>query len=804
MGVGIVILAAGEGTRMKSSLSKVLHPLCGQPMIKYVVDTARKINPEKIIMVVGHKADQVKDVVGSKVDFVVQERQLGTGHAVKVTENVLTDLKGDLLILNGDTPLITFITLKNLINLHNKNKSSITLLTTYFDNPYGYGRIVRNKNGLVEKIIEEKDATENEKQICEVNTGIYCFKKDKLFNSLKKIKANNRQKEYYLTDVVEILKNENQVISAFLTNNSDEVLGINSRIQLAEANGLMKKEINDYWMKEGVSIIDPQSTFIDKNVKIGRDTVIYPFCFLEGKTTIGKGCSVGPLAHLIDTKIGNNVKIQYAVVKECNIKGDNVIGPFCSLRPGTIMEKEAKAGTFVEIKNTRIKEKSKVPHLSYIGDAVIGKEVNVGAGTITCNYDGANKHKTIIEDGAFIGSDTMLIAPVKIGKKAITGAGSAIAKNVPAGSLGLERCEQKNISGYRERLTKKRKDYIFIFKCANISIDLNTSEVERETSMINVTKKRMMLFSGTSNLQLSSEIAGIFGLELGKVEISTFKNGEIYVRFLESVRGADVFVVQSICPPVNSNLMELLIMIDALKRASAKRISAVVPHYGYARQDKKTLSREPITAKLIADLFSTAGADRILTMDLHAGQIQGFFDIPVDHITAIPTLASYFAKKDLKDIVVVSPDVGRVKTAKKFADMVGGSLAILHKLRPAHNISETTRDIIGEVEGKNAIIIDDMIDTGGTILEGAEVLLSKGAKDIYACATHPILSGSAVERFKASPLREIVLTNTIPIPKEKLIDKFTVLSIAPLLTDAIRSVYEDESVSEKFGGDNQP
>lgn len=458
MGVGIVILAAGEGTRMKSGLSKVLHPLCGRPIIKHVVDVAKKINPEKIIMVVGHKADQVKDAVGSGIDFVVQERQLGTGHAVKVAEKALTDFKGDLLILSGDTPLVTFVTLKNLINLHNKNKSSATLLTTCLDNPYGYGRIVRNKNGLVEKIIEEKDATEYEKQIREVNTGIYCFEKDKLFSSLKKIKTNNKQKEYYLTDVIEILENENQVISAFLTNNSNEVLGINSRIQLAEAIGLMKKEINDYWMNEGVTIIDPQSTFIDKNVKIGRDTVIYPFCFLEGKTIVGKDCSVGPLAHLIDAKIGNNVKIQYTVARECDIEGDNNIGPFCSLRPGTILEKEAKAGTFVEIKNTRIKEKGKVPHLSYMGDAVVGREANVGAGTITCNYDGVSKHKTIIEDGAFIGSDTMLIAPVKIGKKAITGAGSAIAKDVPAGSLGLERCEQKNIDGYREKLTKKRKD----------------------------------------------------------------------------------------------------------------------------------------------------------------------------------------------------------------------------------------------------------------------------------------------------------------------------------------------------------
>jgi ribose-phosphate pyrophosphokinase len=315
-------------------------------------------------------------------------------------------------------------------------------------------------------------------------------------------------------------------------------------------------------------------------------------------------------------------------------------------------------------------------------------------------------------------------------------------------------------------------------------------------------KKRMMIFAGNSNPELGREIANYLGLPLGKMDLSYFSNGEIYVRYLESVRGADVFVVQSVSPPVNTHLMELLIMIDAAKRASAKRISAVIPHYGYSRQDHKAEPREPITARLVADLLTTAGTSRVLTMDLHSGQIQGFFNFPLDHLTAIPLLANYFLEKTIKNLVVVSPDVGRVKTAKKFADRLQGELAILHKGRPQKNVAQVMQ-VVGDVKDKNAIMIDDMIDTGGTLMEGLAALKAAGAKDVYACATHPILSGSAVERFKFSEFREIVVTNTIPIPPEKQIDKFMVLSIAPVFGQTIRNVYEEQSVSEIFGGDNQ-
>ncbi|MEW6189233.1 MAG: ribose-phosphate pyrophosphokinase [Actinomycetota bacterium] len=310
---------------------------------------------------------------------------------------------------------------------------------------------------------------------------------------------------------------------------------------------------------------------------------------------------------------------------------------------------------------------------------------------------------------------------------------------------------------------------------------------------------RLMVFSGSANLDLGQEIVRYIGIELGKIKLHRFSDGETYVRYLESVRGADVFVIQSLGNPVNENLMELLIMIDALKRASAERISAVIPYYGYARQDKKTLAREPITAKLVADLLSAAGIDRMISMDIHAGQTQGFFDVPVDHLTAVPILADYFQEKKLENLVVVSPDVGRVKTAKRYSDRLNADIAILHKTRPAHNVSETTH-VIGKVKGKVTLLIDDIIDTAGTMVGGAQTLKDHGATEIYACATHPVLSGSAVEKLEASPIKEVVVTNTIPVSRKKWIKKLKVLSIAPLFAKTIVNVHEDKSVSELLGG----
>ena len=314
--------------------------------------------------------------------------------------------------------------------------------------------------------------------------------------------------------------------------------------------------------------------------------------------------------------------------------------------------------------------------------------------------------------------------------------------------------------------------------------------------------KRMMVFSGTANRDLSEDIARHLGVELGNIKIAKFANGEIYVRYLESVRGADIFLVQTMCQPVNATLMELLIMIDAAKRASARCITAVIPHYGYARQDKKSAAREPITAKLVADLLTTAGVERVITMDLHQGQIQGFFNQPVNHLTALPILADYFEGLGLGDLAVVSPDVGRVKAAKKMADMLGAELAILHKGRPEHNVAEITH-VIGDVEGKNCILADDMIDTAGSVTEGARALIQKGAAKVWVAATHGIFSPPAYERIEAAPIEEVVVTNTLPVPEERQQGLIRVLSVAPLFARAIQNVYNDESVSELFDPDFQ-
>lgn len=457
MHLAVVVLAAGEGKRMKSSRPKVVHEICGQPLLKYVITEVKKLAPDRLIFVLGHQSEEVTSLVGCEGKVVIQSEQMGTAHAVGVAEPQLKDVEGTIMVTCGDAPLIQHETLRELMKTHKKAKAAATLLSAHLPNPTGYGRIIRKFGGVVNRIVEEKDATEEEKKICEINSGFYCFEKRELFAALNKINCLNAQGEFYLTDVIEILNKSGKKVAVSMAKDGTEISGVNSRKELAQAQQVMQARINERLMENGVTIIAPDLTFIGPQVEVGRDTVIYPFSIIEGKTKIGKECHLGPSVHLIDMDVGDRVKMENIVAEGSIIEDEVTLGPFCRLRSGTRVKKGAKIGSYVELKKSEVGEGSKVPHLSYIGDAIIGKDVNVGAGTITCNYDGVEKHQTIIEDGAFVGSDTMLVAPVKVGKNATIGAGSTINADVPEDSLALERTEQRIIKSW-SRKKRSRKN----------------------------------------------------------------------------------------------------------------------------------------------------------------------------------------------------------------------------------------------------------------------------------------------------------------------------------------------------------
>ncbi len=450
-----IILAAGKGTRMKSARPKVLHEVCGRPMLSYVVEAARAAGAEDIVLVINPEMTAVKDLFNDTVSYAYQEEQLGTGHAVRIAEGLVSQAAEEVLVLCGDTPLLAGNLLLDLIGVHRGSQAAATVLTAKLDDPTGYGRIIRSAAGTVERIIEEKDANPAEKAIVEVNTGSYCFDKKALFSALAQVGCNNAQGEYYLTDVLPIMQDKGQRVQAYLAPEPMLTQGINNRVQLAAAEAFLRAQIRERHMLAGVTIIDPASTFIDASVTIEPDTVNYPFSILDGNTIIEKNCIIGPSAQIKDSTIGAGAQVCYAVLQEAQVGPGADVGPFTYLRPGTVLAEKSKAGTFVEIKKSYIGPESKVPHLSYVGDATLGRHVNIGAGTITCNYDGVNKHPTVIEDGVFIGSNTNLVAPVTIGRGAYTGAGSTITKDVPTDALGLERAEQKNIEGWAERRRQK-------------------------------------------------------------------------------------------------------------------------------------------------------------------------------------------------------------------------------------------------------------------------------------------------------------------------------------------------------------
>jgi bifunctional UDP-N-acetylglucosamine pyrophosphorylase/glucosamine-1-phosphate N-acetyltransferase len=457
MNLATVILAAGKGTRMKSKTPKVLHNVCGSTMLSYVIDAADSAGVKKIVVVVGYGADMVAREVEGRAQVAHQAEQLGTAHALMQAGPFLSEFKGQLLVLCGDTPLIEAGTLSGLIQNHRSAGSAATVLTAVMGNPNGYGRIIRDDQGGVVKIIEQKDASPAEKQIREVNTGIYCFEAGGLFKALKLLSPNNAQGEYYLTDIIEMYVSDGSRVGAVTIENPLEVSGINDRIQLAAAERYMRGRILKDLMLSGVTVLDPPSTFIDRKVQVGRDTVIYPFTFIEGNTVVGEDCIIGPGSRLINAVVGNGVSIQNSIVNESSMDDRCSIGPFSHLRPGNRLGREVRVGNFSEVKKSIVGDGSKVPHLSYVGDATIGKNVNIGAGTITCNYDGRNKWPTRIDDGVFIGSNTNLVAPLEIGAGAVTGAGSTITRDVPAGSLAVERAKQKIIPDWNTR-EKHKKD----------------------------------------------------------------------------------------------------------------------------------------------------------------------------------------------------------------------------------------------------------------------------------------------------------------------------------------------------------
>jgi len=445
---------------MKSDLVKVLHPLLGLPMLSYPVELSLNgIKAEKTIVVVGHQADRIQERFKDlKIEFALQQEQLGTGHAVLQAVPFLHSFSGTVLILCGDVPLVKLETLHSFIETYIENESTLSVLTAMVEDPFGYGRILRNPEGWLERIVEEKDASEEEKTIREINTGIFCVKAPFLKEGLREIGRENAQGEYYLTDLVEIAKKNGLRCSAHIVSDPVEVMGINTRIDLAMANEVLRQEKLKDLMLSGVTIIDPRATYVDRTAEVGKDTILYPNCHLQGKTRIGERCIIEPNSKVSDSLIGDEVTIRAnSVITESKIEDGAIIGPFAHLRPLSEIKAKAKIGNFVEVKKSIIGKGSKANHLSYIGDSFLGESVNIGAGTIFCNYNGFEKHQTIIGDRVFVGSNVELVAPVKVGNDSSIGAGTTVTKDVPNGALAISRVKQKNIKGWSKKIVHRRK-----------------------------------------------------------------------------------------------------------------------------------------------------------------------------------------------------------------------------------------------------------------------------------------------------------------------------------------------------------
>lgn len=450
-----VILAAGEGSRMKSAKPKVLHEILDKTMVDYVIETAKDCGAEEVCVVVGHKAELVKDGIRSEgVSFALQAEQKGTGHAVMMAGDFI-DADSDMLILYGDTPLITGETLSKLVQVHREEGHGVTVVSAKVADPTGYGRIMRNDHGSFLRIVEHKDATETERLLNEINTGIYIFNGKALQDSLGKLNNDNAQGEYYLTDCLELILQAGGKAEAVIAKDADEFFGVNSRVQLAEAARIMKNRINRKHMENGVTLVDPENTYIGSDVVIDRDTIILPGCYIMGKTVIGADCEIGPNSRLTDTTLGNGVTFQSSTAIESEIGNETTVGPFAYIRPNCHIGNKVKVGDFVEVKNSNIGDGTKIPHLAYIGDTDAGEKINFGCGSIMVNYDGKKKHRTTVEDNVFVGCNVNLVAPVTVKKGSYIAAGSTITKDVPEEVLAVARAKQTVVEGWLEKRNQK-------------------------------------------------------------------------------------------------------------------------------------------------------------------------------------------------------------------------------------------------------------------------------------------------------------------------------------------------------------
>lgn len=446
-----VIMAAGMGTRMKSKMPKVIHKVCGKEICRWVIDAAKNAGSDKVCTIIGHRADMVKEILGDICEFALQAEQKGTGHAVMQAIDVIKSAKKEVVILNGDIPLITAESIKKAVNYHRENGNQATVITAVLDDATGYGRIVRGDDGGVRKIVEQKDANDEEKKINEINSGMYVFDSESLLYALEKLTPNNAQGEYYLTDTLEILLNADKKVDGYAIADNDEIRGINDRIQLDEAEKIMQKRINEYHMRNGVTIRNPQSVCIEDDVEIGSDSEICQNVTIKSGTKIGLDCVIGSGSTLDKAIIGDGVNVISSVIIESEVGSGTNVGPFAYIRPNCTVGSDVKVGDFVELKNSTIGDGTKISHLTYIGDSDVGKGVNFGCGTVTVNYDGKKKYRTTIGDNCFIGCNTNLVSPVNVGDGAYIAAGSTITEDIPEDNLSIARARQVNKDGWKDK-----------------------------------------------------------------------------------------------------------------------------------------------------------------------------------------------------------------------------------------------------------------------------------------------------------------------------------------------------------------